>query len=154
MTLKITVPVTLSKSGDGYFIEIITTQDGRKASIALANHGPLVNEIVTAWADEQVQAALLARRRKTGTKDKDGVTVIEGDIVERFDLPGYTDVYGVIKWDGDLAAFVMQGLWPDGQTWHSSNLKNVGQAKVIGNIFQNPGVLKVAKEVSIGPPAP
>ena len=153
MSLKINVPVTLSRNDDGYFI-LLATKTGQKAAIALANHGPLVNQITTAWADEQVQAALLERRRRTGTKDKDGAPVMEGDIVERFDLRGYTEVYGVIKWDTTVAAFVMQGLWPDGETWQSSNLKAVGEAKVIGNIFENAGMLKAAKKLTIGPASP
>lgn len=146
MSLKITVPVTLRRNDEGYWLEF-SSQNGNSATVSLqAVNGKLTSDILNTWADEQMQAAMLKNRRKTGLKDVVDNPVLEGDIVERFDLPGHTQVYGVVKWDQSRAAFVMEGLWPDGKTWQSQNLRAVQAAKIIGNVFEHPELLKPCLE--------
>jgi hypothetical protein len=142
--LKVTVPVTLSKGDDGFFIEV-ETKGGQSAALTLNAHGPLTNEILSTWASEQMVAALFAKRRRTGLNDVTGTPVLEGDIVERFDLPGHTEVFGVVKWEPTLAAFIMEGLLPDEQKWHSQNLRPVQAARIVGNMFLNRDLLKPCK---------
>lgn len=141
--LRVNASVVLCKTSEGYSIEV-ETADRQQASISLGNHGPLVNQIMETWANEQVQKAMNARQN-TGLTDVTGRPVLEGDIVERFDLPGHTEVFGVVKWDDTRAAFVMQGLWPDEKLWWSQNLRAVGAARIVGNIFLDAGILKPCK---------
>lgn len=144
--LKIKVPVTLTRNDDGFSIEV-ETDGGQSAMISLDGHGPMVNTILRDWASERFHDAMLKTRRNTGLKDVANIPVFEGDIVERFDLPGYKEVLGVVKWDAERAAFIMEGQWPDEKLWQSHNLRAVQAARIVGNVFQNPGVLKPCKPI-------
>jgi hypothetical protein len=141
VSLKITVPVTLSKGDQGYWLQV-ETKDKQAAALCLSDQGgELTQSIFNKWGDEQLEAALLQRRRKTGLSDVTGTPVMEGDIVKRLDMPGHTDVFGVVKWDASVAAFVMEGMWPNQKLWRSKNLQGVQAAKVVGNAIQNPELL-------------
>ena len=81
----------------------------------------------------------------TGLKDKKGVEIYEGDVVEQTHQisDGRT---GVVKWDNyGLCAFVLEaeGQRYDLAIYMTEGSKQAGQTlEVIGNIHQNPELLK------------
>ena len=92
-----------------------------------------VAEINDWWGDSR-----FILMQYTGLKDKNGVEIYEGDIVEIEPNYGGDLFYGletcVVKWDNEEAMFYVQtskdGLWNR-------------YSKVIGNIYENPELLEV-----------
>lgn len=88
----------------------------------------------------------------TGTKDKHGKKVFEGDVVRRRDSAfGYVDT-GVVKYDCHLGAFVLeyesygrtyQSTFKDGFSYNDGKCTIDGtySYEVIGNIYNNPELL-------------
>lgn len=79
----------------------------------------------------------------TGLTDKDGSEIFEGDIV-LYSSIGWT-MYSArnckIHWSNKDVAFVIKSL--DGAfTWSLSNELAKNSLKVVGNIYQNPDLLK------------
>lgn len=72
----------------------------------------------------------------TGLKDKNGKEIYEGDIIDYF--PGKK--YGIIVWDNELAGFCLN---VDNLrfSWHENN-PFIADYKIIGNIYENPELLK------------
>ena len=67
----------------------------------------------------------------TGLKDKNGVEIYEGDIVQHHDH--LEAVYGIVSWDEEEAAFTPGvGLMSENKSW----------LEVIGNIYENPELLE------------
>lgn len=67
----------------------------------------------------------------TGLKDKNGVEIFEGDIVQHHDH--LEAVYGIVSWDEEEAAFTPGvGLMSENKSW----------LEVIGNIYENPELLE------------
>ena len=73
----------------------------------------------------------------TGLTDKNGVKIFEGDIVT---VPNISDdEYGIVKFDNDGAMFIVEF---DTFTVDFGNNIDSNQCKIIGNIFDNPELLK------------
>jgi len=102
MNVQIDVPVTLMKDDDGYWLKVKNSL-GQEAMLSLEIGGPLTTEIVKTWADEQMKAGLLKRRRKTGLKDSNGRVAFEADI-----MLSQAGVRGVVAWVANLGAFLIR----------------------------------------------
>ena len=77
----------------------------------------------------------------TGLKDKNGVEIYEGDVLERYSRYKKTEV-GLVQYDNNYAGF----LGRDTLLWLTSSIG--GQefdGKVIGNIYENPELLEETK---------
>lgn len=77
----------------------------------------------------------------TGQKNKDGVEIFEGDIVqlgENGDYPAVTGKVGVVYWCESQGQFMVKWNWSKNQ--HDIDLtEDVAYgAKVLGNVFENP----------------
>lgn len=74
----------------------------------------------------------------TGINDKNGIEIYEGDIVKAFDI--YGDYTGVIEWWRDRWTLTYEGI--DGETKQYQSLMTVRNSEIIGNIYENPELLK------------
>lgn len=78
----------------------------------------------------------------TGFKDKDGTEIFEGDIVIWTGIEDWEEVgeVSLISYDEELAQFIqtIEGL-------HPSEILSPEKLMVIGNIYENPELLKGAK---------
>ena len=77
----------------------------------------------------------------TGLKDKNGVEIYEGDIIEC-----KTDIYnlihiGEVVFKKEFAAFVIENICGETLFHHLS----LNTFKVIGNIYENPELYKLEK---------
>jgi hypothetical protein len=134
--LRVTVPITLQRNSEGFWLEF--KGGGKEALVNLGSvsQAEIVQEACNAWAQEQMTQALMSKRRQVGLKDKLGVPVHEGDIVQKATDDPEKPLKGVVKWEAANAAFIIQG-----NAFRTHNLGGVGQWEVIGNIFQTPELL-------------
>lgn len=146
--LKVTVPITLSRDDEGYWL-YVESANGKKAAIFLgAMSEGIVRETFNTWATEQLVSAYVSKRRKTGLKDTTGQDIHEGDIISRHYNEHYGDVTGVIKWETTKAAFIAEGAFAGGGGWGTFNLEEAGKWTVIGNIFLTPELLQPATKLN------
>lgn len=79
-----------------------------------------------------------------GKKDRDGIEIWENDIVEYsegVELGEWTTYRGVVKYDETFAAFgLAMNLNSDCSNYFIDSIRGI---KVLGNIFQNPELLKI-----------
>lgn len=81
----------------------------------------------------------------TGVDDKNGTPIFEGDIVKGICL-GFCDddeFKDVVEWGNGSFCFKKE-KWKDGTyDWYSLENYNSGDLEVVGNIYENPDMLKV-----------
>lgn len=148
MRLSVTVPIQLVKQDDSYFL-VVKNNAGHEAQLSLGEvlTLQLQQDIFRSWADEQMQAALMKRRRPTGLLDAGGRQIFEGDILllkNYFQL--YPNLPAAVVWSKEDAAFVLEGSFADSErTFHSDNLRPATMHRIIGNVFNNPELLTPAE---------
>jgi len=147
--LKVKVPIVMSRDNDGFWLHAENKQ-GHAAMIFLgALAEGIVRDVFNDWAAEQLVAAYVHNRRKTGRKDSTGQDIHEGDIIRRDYNEHYGNVVGTVKWDSEKAAFIAQGAFKDGGGgWGTLNLEEAHKWVVIGNIFVTPELLQPAKQIN------
>lgn len=99
------------------------------------------SEEVRAFSWEDVFAAQeqdLIPLQYTGLKDKNGVEIFEGDLIERdIEVGGMYETYGasIVEYNEDEAMYCFE--------WDSPNrLSDYENLNVIGNIYENPELIK------------
>jgi uncharacterized phage protein (TIGR01671 family) len=78
----------------------------------------------------------------TGLTDKNGKEIYEGDIVQYNQNSSYDNMDFIAKWSDDKLGFIFQsnsGEQLVNQTPHLNRFKHL---EVVGNIFENPELLK------------
>ena len=78
----------------------------------------------------------------TGLTDKNGKEIYEGDIVQYNQNSSYDNMDFITKWSDDKLGFIFQsnsGEQLVNQTPHLNRFKHL---EVVGNIFENPELLK------------
>jgi uncharacterized phage protein (TIGR01671 family) len=108
------------------------------------DHPRVVFEMPFEMVDEDWKDHDLVLLAFTGLTDRNGTEIYEGDIVVG-KPPHYTDeVKGVVKYGALAFAFV--GKTKKGKEWFDTitnpRIKKADHIEVIGNIYENPGLLK------------
>lgn len=78
----------------------------------------------------------------TGLKDKNGNMIWENDIVNCYE----SECFGVIKWEEDEAKFIFDIVLEDLAFEPEDVYDYIDDMEVVGNIFDNPELLKGSEE--------
>jgi uncharacterized phage protein (TIGR01671 family) len=90
---------------------------------------------------------LMRGRERTGIKDRNGVPIFSGDILEAFYNEHYPLVTRMVVWSKEKAAFTSWHEFESGGGSSSLNLEVENKSIVIGNIYKNPELLVRAKRL-------
>ena len=87
------------------------------------------------------------RMDSTGLTDKHGKEIFEGDIITTRDINNYDEKdnrIGEIRWDEMMPSIVCISLPQNGERFYL-NLNDMQIMEIIGNIYENPELLKASK---------
>lgn len=81
----------------------------------------------------------------TGLLDKNGKEIYEGDFIQA--MAGGETFYGLIGWNNYSSGFKVKELtktpYPGDSRWNLEYMScNIAEGQIIGNIFENPELLK------------
>ncbi len=74
----------------------------------------------------------------TGLVDREGTSIFEGAILERWYNQLYGDVRSVVVWDAEKGAWVDRGHFASGSGWVSLNGQNFKYNLIVGHIDETP----------------
>ena len=80
----------------------------------------------------------------TGLKDKNGKEIYEGDILKTYVETGIDSYWKTCKvvWNKMGGAFILKARTNDEKSWYSLSKIPAGELEIIGNIYENPELLK------------
>jgi uncharacterized phage protein (TIGR01671 family) len=88
------------------------------------------------WGDCIMSDNNYIKMQYTGLKDKNGKEIYEGDIVSDEEDTGY------ISYMSETTEYIID-YWKKGdETSRGENLSSVGEVEIIGNIYENPNLIK------------
>jgi len=99
------------------------------------------------WRQVKIRLMLIRGRERTGVKDRNGLPIFTGDILETNQNETYPEVRELVVWDEKKAAFVYWCELESGGGASSPNMEGSGKLVIVGNIYKNPEMLTRAKRV-------
>ncbi|EKJ3561488.1 YopX family protein [Enterococcus faecalis] len=130
-----------------FYREKIETVDGwYKGELVVRNKNEIDCDLLYSSKEEYIfrHVKELPLMQSTGLKDKNGVEIFEGDIVQYRD--GEYSYLGIVK--RDCYQFFIDGIEPDDNYDFidvSNTFDGTSSLEVIGNIWDNPELLEVAE---------